>query len=115
MFAGLTASIQTQNTYFNIVNLPTDGGRFVIPYNPVHDVLTTNSRTFTLMKTSGTANDTNYSKIFTNADSPSTEGGYGLTLGTSGTKPHNEYFISFKEAILRKLFNRLVIAKITGF
>ena len=92
MFAGLAASTQAQNTYLNIINAPTSGGRFIIPHNATFDLLTTNSRTFTfrMMVPLGTANNTNFSRIFANADDPNATGGYGLTFGTSTTLPHKD-------------------------
>lgn len=91
-FTVLAVSASAQNTYFNIINAPTAGGRFVIPYNASFDLLTTNSRTFTfrMMVPLGTANNTNFSRIFANADSPSTTGGLGLTFSTSTTVPHKD-------------------------
>lgn len=99
MFAVLTASTQAQNTYFNIINAPTAGGRFVIPHNASFDLLTTNSRTYTFrmmvpLGTTAIANSTNFARIFSNADSPSATGGLGLTFGSastsSSTVPHKD-------------------------
>lgn len=95
MFAGLAASTQAQNTYFNIINTPTAGGRFVIPHNASFDLLTTNSRTYTFrmmvpLVTPASANSTNFARIFANADSPSSTGGLGLTFGSAGTAPRKD-------------------------
>jgi len=84
--------IQAQNHFFNISNAPTSGGRFVIPNHTSFDVTTTNSRSFTfrIKVPIGTANNSNFSKIFTKGDSPSTTGGLGLTFGSSATVPHTD-------------------------
>ena len=92
MCAGLAASTQAQNTYLNIVNAPTSGGRFVIPHNDVFNVLTTNSRTFTfrMMIPTGTPNNANFSKIFSKGDIKAAVSGLGLTFGSSSTLPHTD-------------------------
>jgi len=95
MFAVLTATTQAQNTYFNIINAPTAGGRFTIPHNLSFDLLTTNSRTYTFrmmvpIGTPASANSTNFGRIFANADSPSATGGLGLTFGSAGTAPRKD-------------------------
>jgi Secretion system C-terminal sorting domain/Concanavalin A-like lectin/glucanases superfamily len=95
MFTAMTVSTSAQNTYFNVINYPAAGGRFVIPHNASFDLLTTNSRTYTfrMMVPTGTpasANGTNFGRIFTNADSPSATGGLGLTFGSSSTLPHKD-------------------------
>jgi hypothetical protein len=95
MFAGLAASTQAQNTYFNIVNLPTAGGRFVIPHSTTFDLLTTNSRTYTFrmmvpLGTPTSANSANFGRIFSNSDSPAATGGLGLSFGTATSLPHKD-------------------------
>lgn len=94
MFAGLVTT-QAQNTYLNISNAPTLGGRFVIPNNAAINVTAAQSKTITfrMMVPSGVSNVLNFAKIMLKNDTASAgAGSYGITFGSASTTsaPHTD-------------------------
>lgn len=93
MIASLALSTQAQNTYLNISNAPTIGGRFVIPNNDAINVTAVQSKTITfrIMIPSGVSNNLNFAKVMLKNDAAAAgAGAYGITFGSSTTLPHND-------------------------
>jgi hypothetical protein len=95
MLAGLAVPTQAQNTYLNISNSPTVGGRFVIPNNAAINVTAAQSKTITfrMMVPSGVSNVLNFAKIMLKNDTAAAgAGSYGLTFGSASTTsaPHTD-------------------------
>jgi hypothetical protein len=94
IFAGLAITTQAQNTYLNISNTPTIGGRFVIPNNAAINVTAAQSKTITfrIMVPSGVSNILNFAKIMLKNDTASAgAGAYGITFGSATTPtPHSD-------------------------
>jgi hypothetical protein len=95
MLAGLAVPTQAQNTYLNISNSPTVGGRFVIPNNAAINVTAAQSKTITfrMMVPSGVSNVLNFAKIMLKNDTAAASAGsYGITFGSASTTsaPHTD-------------------------